>query len=43
MHAGAKILEKMVLVVTQALLWHHACQEKTVLVHGTHKYTEPDR
>jgi hypothetical protein len=25
MHTGAKILEKMVLVATQAQLWYHAC------------------
>jgi hypothetical protein len=26
MRGGAKILEKMVLVVTQAQLWYHACR-----------------
>ena len=48
MRAGAKILKKMVLVLTscttavRAPLWYHACQYKTIPVHGTHKYTLPD-
>jgi hypothetical protein len=43
MHAGTKILEKIVLLVTQAPLWYHAWWQKTVLVHGTRKDTESDR